>query len=147
MRKLSYLLPLFLLATTTVAAQVTATPQPRPNIVMRVTRLSLHGITLNDAERAGIKGVADTHRPAFQALGQTMKTETATLRTARQAHDTAAAIAARKALRQTRGQVVTALRAYLADVRTKLPAADQTTFDANMARVRAALRRQSVSAP
>jgi len=141
MRKLSYILAVLFLAAANLAAGQTTTTAPRPNIVVRLTRASLHGITLTDAEQTGIKSVADAHRPKFQALAAVAKTERLALRNARQSHDTAAAVAARKTLRATRTQIATELRAYLSDVRTKLSAEDQATFDGNIARVRRLIQR------
>lgn len=141
MRKLSYVVAIFSLALANLAAAQTNAGQPRPNIVLRLTRVSLHGITLSDAEKNGVMSVADTHRPTFESLGQALKTERTELRSARQAHDTVAAITARQAMRETQKQVAAELRVYLTDVRTKLTAADQAKFDENIALVHQAIRR------
>ena len=119
----------------------TATPQQPVNIVTRVIRASMRGITLTETEKTSLNAVRETYQPQFQTVAAEMKPIRVALRDARQKHDTVAARAARKALQEKRRAGVGVLQASLRDIRGKLSAEHQTQFDANLVRVRVLIRR------
>ena len=119
----------------------TATPQQPVNIVTRVIRASMRGITLTESEKTSLNAVRETYPPQFQTVAAEMKPIRMALRDARQKHDTVAARAARKALQEKRRAGVGVLQTSLRDIRGKLSAEHQTQFDANLVRVRVLIRR------
>ena len=119
----------------------TATPQQPVNIVTRVIRASMRGITLTETEKTSLNAVRETYQPQFQTVAAEMKPIRMALRDARQKHDTVATRAARKALQEKRRAGVGVLQTSLRDIRGKLSAEHQTQFDANLVRVRVLIRR------
>ena len=119
----------------------TAAPQQPVNIVTRVIRASMRGITLTETEKTSLNAVRETYQPQFQTVAAEMKPIRMALRDARQKHDTVAARAARKALQEKRRAGVGVLQTSLRDIRGKLSAEHQTQFDANLVRVRVLIRR------
>lgn len=118
----------------------TSTPQ-RGNIVSRVVRASMRGITLTEAEKTSLQAVQQAYRPQFQTVAAAVKPIRVALHDARQKHDTVAARAARKALQEKRRDGVVLLQATLREMGTKLSPEHQTQFAANLVRVRVLLRR------
>ena len=118
-----------------------ATRGARPGPVARVIRASLHGIQLTDAEKSGIASVRTTYAPRFKAVADSAKPVRAALRAARQQHDTAAAHAAMRELRQSRQAGVAVLKQTLTAIRASLAEDHQPQFDANLVRVRRLIRR------
>lgn len=112
-----------------------------PGPVARVIRASLRGIQLTDSEKSGIASVRAAYAPRFRAVADSAKPIRAALRAARQQHDTAAARAAARALRQTRRAGVSVLKETLVAIRSSLAQEHQPRFDANLARVRRFIRR------
>ena len=117
-----------------------ATPQ-RVNLVSRVIRASMRGITPSEEERTSLQTVQQKYRPQFQTIAAETKPIRLALRDARQKHDTVAARAARKALQEKRHEGVVLLQAALRDIGTKLSPEHQTQFAANLVRVRILIRR------
>ena len=138
MRHISYVLVAALsFAGVTASAQTgTSNSSRRANVVTRVVRASLRGITLTDAEKASLAKIAATANPKFTSRRDSAKPLRAKLVAARAAHDTSAARAARRELVALRHGGMTDLRSSLGQIRAALTPEHQATFDANAARVR-----------
>jgi hypothetical protein len=108
----------------------------RTGIMARVTRGALRGTRLGDAEKAALNTVVVRHRPAIRFVASHAAAQAGALRAARQRNDTAAAHAARKALRADRAKIAATLRVYLTAVRPALAPANRRRFDGNRERVR-----------
>lgn len=131
---------LCLAGTATAQTAPRAQTPARQNIIARITRVSLRGIALSDAEKTKLQAVRPSYAPRFTALRGTVRADFTALRTARQNKDTAAARAARVALRADRGRIAGTIPEYLQALRASLTAEHQTQFDANRARARRMLR-------
>jgi hypothetical protein len=127
------------IAGTTGAQQTAQKPQ---NMVARVVRASLAGITLTDAEKTKLDAVRQQYVPKFGTVAQAMPPIRARMKAAREAKDTAALRAARKDLITQRQQAMTLLRSTLADTRAALSADHQPRFDRNVVRVRRMIRKR-----
>jgi hypothetical protein len=142
MRRSTFVLAaaLALAVTATVHAQAPAgTPAPGPNRVARVMRASVAGIVLNDAERAALATLRTRYTPRFKAIADSTQPFAANLRTAQQAHDTAAIRAARKQLQTQRQRGVATIRTALVDLRASLATDHRRRFDQNMQVIRVLL--------
>lgn len=112
-----------------------------PPIIVAAVRASLRGIELSDPQKATTKSIVEKHRPQLVVVRDSMKPWRAALQTARQNNDTAAARAARVALRKGRLGVAMITRRALQEIRATLTTAQQTQFDTNATRVKAMLTR------
>ena len=123
------------------------TPKPasdsakHPPIFVAAVRASLRGIALDETQQSTIKAIVEKCRPQLITARESMKPWRSALQTARQNKDTAAARAARVALRRGRLGVAAITRRALQQVRPTLTTAQQTQFDTNVPRVKAMLTR------
>jgi hypothetical protein len=140
MFRISQLIAAAALGVTTTLAAAQTQPANKTPFVTRVVRASLKDIALTDAERTRLNTVSAASAPKFKTIGDSATHVRATLRAAREAKDTASAHSARRQLRVLRRDRVVVLRASLREIRAALTTGHQTQFDANMARVRRAIR-------
>ena len=96
----------------------------------------MRGITLSDAEKANLKTVREKYASQVKALHEQYKPDHQAMRDARQRHDTAAVKALREKAAPEREAVKNLLEAQRNDVRAALTPANQTLFDANVAKVK-----------
>ena len=123
------------------------TPKPgsdsarHPPIIVAAVRASLRGIALDETQQSRIKAIVEKNRPELVTARESMKPWRTALQAARQNKDTAAARAARVALRRGRLGVAEITRRTLRQVRLTLTTAQQAQFETNVPRVKAMLRR------
>jgi hypothetical protein len=143
--------PIFMLAFVIAAALVFAiaaahaqspapTPAQAPNRVVRVMRASVAGIVLNDAERAAIATLRERYAPRFKVINDSTEPLATNLRTAQQAHDTAAIRAVRTQLVAQRQRGVAVIRTALVDLRGSLATDHRRRFDQNLQVIRILLQ-------
>lgn len=122
-------------------AQTPAPGPKRPPVVVMAVRASLYRVQPTAEQQTKIKAIVAQQRPRLAAVRDSMTPWIEKLRLARQQHDTAAARAARVAIRRGRFAVATVTRQTLVDIRPLLTATQQTQFDLNVRRVKPALVR------
>lgn len=90
-------------------------------------------ITLTADQKAQVKAISDRYRAQRQSLAESMKPAMTEVRNARQRGDTVAARAAFDRTADTRSKLTALREQELREVRGVLTAAQQTTFDRNVA--------------
>jgi Spy/CpxP family protein refolding chaperone len=99
----------------------------------RGMRALFKDITLTADQQTKVKAIADKYRTQRQPLAQSMKPAMTEVRDARQRGDTVAARAAFDRTADTRSKLTALRQQQLSEVRGVLTAAQQTTFDRNVA--------------
>ena len=99
----------------------------------RGMRALFKDITLSADQKTQVKSIADKYRTQRQTLAESMKPAMTEVRNARQRGDSAAARAAFDRTADTRSKMTALRDQQLREVRGVLTAAQQTTFDRNVA--------------
>jgi periplasmic protein CpxP/Spy len=100
-------------------------------------RSALRGVNPTDAQKAQIKTIHQKYQTQFQSLRTAMKPAMDEAKAARQRGDTAGVRAAFAKTAGTRQQVQDLRARETAEIRAILTPAQQTTFDANVAKAKA----------
>ena len=135
------------------AQQPTPTPAPAPTPGARARRFAhpgrgrqadkalFRGIMLSDAEKTNIQAVRAKYATQMKSLRTQLRTQSQSLRAARQRGDTAAAHSIRASIAAQRMQI---LQSERNDLRAALSADNQAKFDANAKAVQARVARKAL---